>query len=233
MLIDFHSHILPSIDDGAKNLNISLQMLDAERENNVSDVVLTPHFYLEQESPSEFLEKRQASFEKLSEAVKKGSYPNLHLGAEVLFTPSLGNVDLKPFCIGDTDYLLLELPYKKLSERFLNELNYFIDSVDAKIIIAHVERYLSFTDEESVISVMSMNVINQVNCASFLKMSMLRKKLIKWISSDMVHLLGSDAHNLINRPVKMKEAYDYISKKLPENRIMDNAMSILNNNDIT
>ncbi len=231
-MIDLHCHILPGVDDGAKDIEIALDMLEAEKENGVSDVVLTPHFYFEEERPSKFIEKTRASYDCLKSQTNGKDYPNLYLGAEVLFTPSLASIDLKPFCIENTNYMLLELPYKKLNDRLLTELRNFIDSVDVNIIIAHVERYLNFTSEESVLEVMSMNVLNQINCTSFLKMSAMRKKLIKWISNEMVHFLGTDAHNLVSRPVCLKQAYDYIEKKVPNNSLMENAALILQNKDI-
>lgn len=231
-MIDLHCHILPGVDDGAKDVQTSLEMLRAEKENGVTDVVLTPHFYFEEESPSKFIEKTRAAYDCLKFETQGKDYPDLYLGAEVLFTPSLASIDLKPFCIENTNYMLLELPYKKLNDRFLTELRNFIDTVDVNIIIAHVERYLNFTSEESVMEVMSMNVLSQINCTSFLKMSLMRNKLIKWISNEMVHFLGTDAHNMVSRPVCIKQAYDYICKKVPDNSLMDNASLILQNKEI-
>lgn len=231
-MIDFHSHILPSIDDGSKDIEMSCQMIEEEFNSGVKAVCLTPHFYLERESFDTFIEKRKKSFAKLCKALKDKNSPYLFLGAEVLFTPLLAGCNLKQLCIGQTDYMLLELPYKKLSPSFLSELRRFIDNADVKIIIAHIERYLKFTDEKSIREVMSMDVISQVNTSSFLKMSLLRNKLIKWIDSDMVHLLGSDAHNLTSRPVNMKDAYNYIQSKVSDNKLMKNAALVLQNEDI-
>lgn len=44
MLIDFHTHILPGIDDGSRNVEMSLRMLAAQREQQVDEIVATPHF---------------------------------------------------------------------------------------------------------------------------------------------------------------------------------------------
>lgn len=232
MIIDFHSHILPKMDDGASDLNESLKMLEAEETNGVDTVILTPHFYRDKESAESFLNRRFKSFVTLYNATREGCYPKLVLGAEVLFTPSLVELDLKDFCLGDTDYMLLELPYQKLDHRMLMNIRRFINEADVNIIIAHIERYLKFTDEESIMEIMSMNVLSQVNCDSFLKRSLKRKKLLKWIDSGLVHFLGTDAHNTTNRPVNMKEAYSYIKSKLKQVYLMENAESILNNEDI-
>ena len=55
MLIDFHTHILPGIDDGSRNVEMSLRMLAAQREQQVDEIVATPHFYAQKDSVEEFL----------------------------------------------------------------------------------------------------------------------------------------------------------------------------------
>ena len=54
-MIDFHSHILPEMDDGSKDVKMSLAMLQMEREQGVTEVVFTPHFYAQQDTVAHFL----------------------------------------------------------------------------------------------------------------------------------------------------------------------------------
>ena len=56
-MIDFHSHILPEMDDGSKDAKMSLAMLQMEREQGVTEVVFTPHFYPQQDTVAHFLRK--------------------------------------------------------------------------------------------------------------------------------------------------------------------------------
>ncbi len=231
-MTDIHCHILPKMDDGAKSTEMSLQMLEAEAKCGVNTVVLTPHFYLEQESPDSFIKRRQASYKHLCKAAMGKLYPELRLGAEVLFTSSLSDYDMHPLCIEGTDYLLLELPYKKLDNQFLMQIHRFIDTAGVRIIIAHIERYLNYTSSESLKQVMNMDVLCQMNCESILRLPLLRKKLLNLIESDRIHLLGTDAHNITTRPVNMGEAYSYIEKKLGRTVLMENARCILDNKDI-
>ena len=56
-MIDFHCHILPEMDDGSKDAGMSLAMLDMEREQGVTEVVFTPHFYAQEDSVVHFLRK--------------------------------------------------------------------------------------------------------------------------------------------------------------------------------
>lgn len=64
-MIDFHTHILPGVDDGAENIETALAMLREEAVQGVNQVFATPHFYADEETPEAFLERRRASFEGL------------------------------------------------------------------------------------------------------------------------------------------------------------------------
>ena len=56
-MIDFHSHILPAMDDGSKNIEESLQMLRMLQEQGVERVIATPHFYADENPPDVFLRR--------------------------------------------------------------------------------------------------------------------------------------------------------------------------------
>ena len=86
MRIDFHSHILPEIDDGASSVGESVEMLKILADAGVECVVLTPHFYRQNESIEKFLDRRGKAYEKLCAATQGISgIPKLVLGAEVYF----------------------------------------------------------------------------------------------------------------------------------------------------
>ena len=83
-MVDFHTHILPGIDDGSKDVEMSLAMLAAEKDQKVDKIIATPHFYAKQDSVQKFLERRRASYERLMHAYSRDTeqIPIL-LGAEV------------------------------------------------------------------------------------------------------------------------------------------------------
>ena len=56
-IIDFHSHILPGVDDGSQSVQESLAMLKMEAEQGIQHVIATPHFYPKHDSPEHFLER--------------------------------------------------------------------------------------------------------------------------------------------------------------------------------
>lgn len=112
--VDFHTHILPGMDDGAKDLSVSLRMLGALRAQRVGAVALTPHFYPHRETLSAFLERRERAWQELSAAVAGGGYPALLPGAEVYLTPGLAEMDLRALSMGEAGLLLVEMPRRRI-----------------------------------------------------------------------------------------------------------------------
>ena len=64
-MIDFHSHILPCLDDGSKSVDESIKMLKTLASQGVKKVVATPHFYANDESIEQFLNRRDEAFLKI------------------------------------------------------------------------------------------------------------------------------------------------------------------------
>ena len=122
--VDFHSHILPGMDDGAENTDMAVAMLKKLHSDGVDTVVLTPHFYRKDETISRFLERRAASYKRLCDAVSgMDDCPELLLGAEVYFYPSLSSdpdfsklVSRKKLSWEQYDVLLRHL-YESIRER--------------------------------------------------------------------------------------------------------------------
>lgn len=73
-MTDLHTHILPGVDDGAKNLDMSLALLRAQRADGVTRIALTPHFRFEQ-TIEEFLRRRDEAMTLLTQALKAEEQP--------------------------------------------------------------------------------------------------------------------------------------------------------------
>lgn len=109
-MIDFHTHILPSIDDGSRGVKESLEILRRSWVQGVDTVVLTPHFYAYRESIPSFCARRQRSLQALLEACCEKCLPGLALGAEVHFFEGMSRSEaLESLCIGR--HLLVEMPF--------------------------------------------------------------------------------------------------------------------------
>lgn len=195
-MIDFHSHILPDIDDGSKSIEMSCRMLEAEKEQGITHVVATPHFYASKDDPKDFLERRNRAY--LSVRSFYEGDPQIILGAEVYYYRGISKSKwLDYFCIGDSNAILIEMPFEKWSDFMLSEL---IDiEADGYIpIIAHAERYLKYHNKSNIKKLIENDILIQAN-ASFFIDERTSKKAFRMLRQGMIHLLGSDCHNMSSR----------------------------------
>ncbi len=240
MRIDFHSHILPGMDDGASDVNESLAMLKMLSDAKVDKVVLTPHFYRQNEKIGSFLRRREESFAKLSEAVREMRLcPELILGAEVYFYPSLSSdPDFGKLCIGDTSYILLELPFEQFHDNFYSGYAKFINNCEQKIIFAHIERYLSFGNTPADIMRLFEygRALCQMNCGSLAEKGYFKRKtLLNFISDGLISAIGTDAHNVTHRPPLYDKAEKVIVSKCGQqvfDRVCYRTEKILENHSV-
>ena len=234
-MTDFHTHILPGIDDGSKNTDMSLQMLGLEKTQGVDNIVATPHFSYERETLGHFLEKRQAAAEALKKAAdEKGENGiKLFLGAEVAVTPGISSqAGLDKLCIEGTNCILLEMPMTDWTAWVFNEI-YAFTVMNYVPIIAHTERYSCISsNREKIGTLTDMEVCVQINAASIGRLAC-RNIVNKILKSDKCVVIGSDAHNLTDRKPNIQQALHKIRKKYGEQlvtRIENNANMLLSGN---
>lgn len=211
-MIDFHSHILPCIDDGSKSVSESLEMLKMLSEQGITKVVATPHFYANRNSVKEFTEKRGQAYNSLCNDLS-ADMPEIFLGAEVKYYEGISRLQgLSELCVGGTKLLLLEMSMKKWTEYTLRELSELAASGSVKIVLAHIERYLRFQQRELVQSLVEGGILIQANAEFFLSMGS-RHKAFKMLSNNLIHFIGSDCHDLVYRPPRIGDAYSLIKRK--------------------
>lgn len=198
-IVDFHCHILPSVDDGSKSVEQSLQMLRMEQQLGVDAVILTPHFYADQTNPERFLEKREEAWQKLSAALEPGM-PQMMMGAEVYYFDGMENVEQLPsLCIGDTGVLLLEMPFQPWTDRVVDTVQDINSRSDMQVVLAHIERFFRFCKKKEYWQQLrESGVLMQVNC-EFFQGFFDRRKAVKMFGRDEFQLIGSDAHNMSSR----------------------------------
>ena len=211
-MIDFHSHILPKVDDGSGSIEESLELLKRLKEQGVTAVAATPHFLPDKESVSQFIERRNKAYEALTAQVEPGM-PEIMLGAEVKYYEGISRLeDLKSLRLEGTKLLLLEMPMCKWHEFAIREL---IDiSCMSRItpVLAHIERYLPLQKKNVIYTLLESGILMQSNASFFTQLASKRNAL-KMVANGEIHFLGSDCHNLTSRPPKLDKAVDVITKK--------------------
>ena len=212
-MIDFHSHILPGIDDGSKSVKMSLQMLSAMRDQSIDTVIATSHFYATQRSPRRFLERREQAWDLLAPELPD-SAPDIILGAEVLYFPGISHMaELPQLCFEGTNILLLEMPFDSWTEYCIREVRELARSGEFTILLAHIERYYYKQPVSVWDDFLSEGVLMQSNADFFLPFRA-RRKALKLLREGRIHLLGTDAHNTSARAPRMAEAVAMIRKHL-------------------
>lgn len=214
-MIDFHTHILPNIDDGASSVEESVRMIEILISQGVDKVVLTPHFYAYVTSVQSFIEKRDAAVRTLTNALKEKSLQvDLYPGGEILFFEELWRLDeLKSFCVSGTPYIMVELPFSSWNNSLVeNVIN--LSGRGVVPVIAHFERYLKYKGNFAKIrSMLDSGALLQMNC-SFVNSFFTRGKALRYIKNGMVSVLGTDCHNISGRSPDFKKADLILKKKL-------------------
>lgn len=205
-MVDLHTHVLPGIDDGAEDAEVSRKLLEILSAQGVDSVVFTSHYYGRKRSPRQFLEARAAAFDSIKELVPPGM--DVYLGAEVHFSGQMvvSNEAICPMAIGDTRYLLIELPFLSAWDSALyNRLRDFVSETDYVPVVAHAERYAEVQKSPAVLSALSdLGCLFQVNTSAFTgDESRLAFAMLK---NGYVDCLGTDAHNLTDRAPCYTEA---------------------------
>lgn len=213
MNIDFHSHMLPGIDDGSPDVETSLEMLRMATEQKTEIQVLTPHYYRWKENIDTFIKRRTESFWKLTSEYKQ-SFPKLLVGSETAFFQNMSSRDLSPLCIGRTRTLLLEMPFDSWDNRIIEEIAALSLDCNYNIVLAHIERFYKYHGNAEMLDRLSeLPIYMQTNAEAFLGF-LSRAQALKFVESGRVTILGSDSHNLTNRRPNLGPARAIIEKKL-------------------
>ncbi|HIR02964.1 MAG: CpsB/CapC family capsule biosynthesis tyrosine phosphatase [Acutalibacteraceae bacterium] len=210
---DMHTHILPGIDDGAKDLQDALQLVKKLQSDGVTHIALTPHFYSDRESLSDFLTRREQAYNVLLQAPVQGV--TYILASEAYITDYIfNNSSLLPLCYSGTGYLLVEFPYSiDFAARGGDMLYKLMNNYGVHPVIAHIERYYSLMKDPALISeLQQMGCKMQINLGSLSFFSR-RRKLLGLIKRNLVDLVGTDTHSLA-RGADFSTGMGIISKKL-------------------
>lgn len=222
MIVDMHSHVLPGIDDGSRSLEESIGMLSREAAQGIRDVVATPHFYAWQDHPERFLEKRWEAERLLREEMAKHpGLPQVHIGAEVHFFRGISQSDaVSGLTIDGKRCMLIELEEEPWQENVYQELERLYRDRNIVPVIAHVERYrLAFSSNRHIRRLEELPVLIQSNASFFLNRRT-RPVAMRMLRQGRIHLLGSDAHDLVKRPPQLGNAVAEIQAKLGEEALM-------------
>lgn len=225
-IIDFHSHILPGIDDGSDSVEKSLYMQKLCAGQGVDIIVATPHFYAWQDRVEEFLERRENAYQSMLAAYSDASHiqildssaavdmPQLRLGAEVTYFRGISEAEkISQLTVEGTDLFLLELPFEVWDAAVLREVEELIEVRGFQVMLAHLERYLVIPENKKQIKqLLELPLHVQLNAGSLLDWKR-KGKTLKLFKNSKSHVLGSDMHGVHRRPPNLAAGREVLQKK--------------------
>lgn len=214
-MIDIHSHIIPYIDDGAKDLEVSLEMLRIAEREGTKTIFATPHFY-KGYFETEYSEVVEKTKELNQMARDNGINIEILPGQEVFLTKDTPRdyMEGKIGTLNDSRYMLIELPMDRFPEYALDSI-YELGIKGIVPIIAHPERYMYTLKKPSVLNdFIKEGCLFQINSGS---LTGLFGKDIKntaelLVKSGIVSFIGSDAHTTSKRCPGLLKSFDILSK---------------------
>ena len=259
-MIEIHSHLLHGLDDGAGDLDQSLQLLSDYAGQGVTDIICTPHFepvhYQSADHLTDYFARRQEALVTVREAATAHNLPvRLHVGAEILLAADIVKLLSSPKVsdqvrLAGTDYILVELP-RTLSGGYplLDQILFRLQVSGLVPILAHPERSMKDPEFLDILKawVDDERLLVQVNTSSFVQDPRLpaeRQSHYKaregyiWelADRDLIHFVASDAHHPLKRPVQQKLAFakltEYLGPAQAERLTQTNPAKILANQPI-
>ncbi len=229
---DFHSHILPGMDDGSQTVEESVALLELEAAQGIGHVVLTPHFYPQNESPREYLRRRDKAEALLRSAlVGRKDIPDLTIGAEVSYYLGMSQSEELPLlALEGTDCILVEMPPAPWPKSVWRELQAIREEWGLTPIIAHIDRYIRPLRTYGIPRrLRECGLLVQANGNFFIRRET-EHMAMRMLRAGQIHLIGSDCHNLETRRPNLMDAAGKIERKLGRkalDRISETEQSIL------
>ncbi len=217
-MFDIHSHILPGLDDGAKDTKDSLALLNMARCDGITHIVATPHIHLGRFNNSvSHLYDDIANLKRLAESenidIKIALAAEVRLDSELIPLLKLNQL---PFIgkIDSLDCLLLELPHSHVPHGYDNFISW-LRRENIRVLIAHPERNRDIQKDSSF-----LKTLVQLDCEFQLTASSLEgqwgetaKRLAEYmLLNGLVKYIASDAHSIKRRPPILSNAKQLVSK---------------------
>ncbi len=212
-MIDLHTHVLPGLDDGARTVDDSLEMLRIAAESGTTDLVASPHANLQFQFDPHIVDRAIADL-----AAASGHRVRLHRGCDFhLYFDNIEDALAHPrkYTINGNCYLLVEFPDLLIAK---TSTEIFSRMVQAGMVpvITHPERNpLLWRRLADLRKWIELGCCLQVTGQSLLGRfgSEARNFARELMNQDLVHFIASDAHDAEDRTPRLDNAYQHIAKR--------------------
>lgn len=214
-MIDLHTHILPSLDDGPRDLDGSLAMAGAAAAAGVRVLAATPHVREDFPVTPELM---HAALERVRRAIHEAGVPlDVRGGGELSLDAvrSLSDEALAAFGLaGNPRYLLVETPYAG----WPLDLGHVLDGLRRRgfvPVLAHPERNPEVARRPAVLEpALALGALVQVNASSLAGRGTTARTARALVENGLAHLVASDAHDAVRRPPSLAPARGALDERL-------------------
>jgi protein-tyrosine phosphatase len=217
-MVDVHCHILPGLDDGPANMELSLEMAEAAIEDGITHVVATPHssneFAFNYVRVRELCEQLQL---KIGNRLILATGCDFHLNPENL---EALRADAPRFCINQRDYLLVEFNEFSIPPA-MDQTLHELQLMALRPVITHPER-------NAILRLQTERLARWVRLGCFIQVTAgsltgvfgpgAQKDAWRWMADGLVHFVASDAHNTRGRPLRLQPAFDLVLEQFGEEK---------------
>lgn len=231
-MVDIHCHPLPATDDGAKTVEIAIEMCKMAAADGITHLVATPHCNYNYKYQRE---TNQAKLEELQKAA--GDSPKLMLGCDFhLSYDNIQKLTEKPreYSINYTEYVLVEFGEHFIPEQIDNAF-YEIECAGLIPILTHPERNPVFVRKPELLNRwVKRGCLVQVTAKSYTGGfgSTAQRFAELWLEQNLIHFFASDAHDLKYRPPILSECYQKVlaarGKEIADLLLTKNPQAVIN-----
>lgn len=199
-MIDIHAHILPGLDDGARDIYDTLNMAAMAAESGVTAMIATPHSNLPGGYGTYFDEEYRAAYQYAAEAIERERIPlKLYPGMEVFAASNLPELlaEGRVMTLNESRYLLVEFDFEE-DEEYAAHILEQIQRMKAIPVVAHAERYVFVQERPEIVRTWKeQGILVQVNKGSYLGRFGRDAAETAWLLTDqfLVAAIASDAHS--------------------------------------
>lgn len=216
-MIDIHCHILPGIDDGAKDEEASIAMAKAAVAQGIQTIIATPHHQNGSytNTKTSILENVQA----LNNLLQEEGIPLTILPGQEnrLFGEMVSDLQSGELLTltNETNYLFVEFPSGSVP-RYAKQMLFDLQVAGVKPIIVHPERNREIIEHPSILfDLVQRGALTQVTAASVIGKfgKNIQKFTHQLIEANLTHFIASDAHNTTSRGFCLDDAFQHVKER--------------------
>lgn len=215
-MIDIHCHLLYGVDDGAKTIEESVEMLEEAKRQGIMGIILTPHyrhgmFAYPREEIDEHFQLLRPYAEKLGIYLALGT--EYHVNSQIVEAMDSGRCRT----LAGSRYVLCEYSHD-------SEWSYIYQTTQEMVlhgyvpVLAHAERYVALADPDMADELRRLGAWITVNADAVLGLEGMgsKKYCKKMLKAELVDAIASDSHGIKSRAFHMQKCYELVAKKFGE-----------------